>query len=90
LWEYFGDGSELLDSGWFQVDEGALKRDELTIVVQVNGKLRSRITVSADCTDKELESAALADEVIQRHIDNRDVSRIIVVPGKLVNIVVKP
>ena len=90
LWDEFGDGSELLDSGWFEIDEQALDREELTIVVQVNGKLRSRILVASGSDNTRIEAAALADSVVRKYTDGMEIVRVIVVPGKLVNIVVKP
>jgi len=71
------------------VDEADLVNDSLQIIVQVNGKLRSRIEVAASASKDEIEQAAMADENVQRFIEDKQVVKIIVVPGKLVNVVVK-
>ncbi|NJD08850.1 MAG: leucine--tRNA ligase [Methylococcaceae bacterium] len=73
---------------WPRVDEDALQRSEMDLVVQVNGKLRSKITVSADAANDAIEAAALADESVQRFLEGKPVRKVIVVPNKLVNVVV--
>jgi leucyl-tRNA synthetase len=70
------------------VDELALKRDQIELVVQVNGKLRGRVTVPADSGEERVRETALADENVQRHLAGKAPKKVIVVPGKLVNIVV--
>ncbi len=89
LWTGLGYQSALIDEAWPEVDEEALTRDEIELVVQVNGKRRSSITVSADASKEECETAAKADEGVQKHIDGLNVVKVIVVPGRLVNIVAK-
>ena len=64
-------------------------RDTIELVVQVNGKLRSKVTVAANADKTVAEAAAIADENVQRFIDGKPIVKVIVVPGKLVNIVVK-
>ena len=73
---------------WPQVDEAAIKEDEITLVVQINGKLRDRITVPVGIADEEAEKLALASETIQKYLDGSAPKKVIVVAGKLVNIVV--
>ena len=73
---------------WPTHDPEVLKREEVTIVVQVNGKLRSRIELPVDASNEEVEAAALADERIQKHIEGKTVRKFIVVPNRLANIVV--
>jgi leucyl-tRNA synthetase len=81
--------SELAASApWPQVDEDALQRSEMELVVQVNGKLRSKITVAVDAGNDVIEAAALADETVQKFIEGKPVRKVIVVPNKLVNVVV--
>ena len=87
LWERLGGEGELYDAPWPVYDEGALKRDEIELVVQVNGKLRARITASADADAADLEAMALNDEHVQKHISGLTVRKVLVVPGKLVNVV---
>jgi len=88
LWRELGHDKPVIDVAWPAVDELALKRDSLDIVVQVNGKLRGRVSVPADATDDRVRDLALADEAVQRHIESKAIKKVIVVPGKLVNIVI--
>ena len=88
LWTELGHTGSINTCHWPQVDEEALRQDTLDLVVQVNGKLRGKITVAADATREQCEEQALADPGVQRHIENKPVKRVIVVPRKLVNIVV--
>jgi leucyl-tRNA synthetase len=88
LWSGLGYGGEILDAGLPAVDEAALARDTLEVVVQVNGKLRGQVSVPAGADKAAVEAAALADGNVQRFIEGKPVRRVIVVPGKLVNIVV--
>jgi len=89
LWDILGGNSSLLDHAWPKVDESALEKDNLQIIVQVNGKLRSRIEVPASASKDEIEAAAINDENVKRFTDDKQVIKVIVVPGKLVNIVVR-
>jgi leucyl-tRNA synthetase len=79
----------VIDMSWPQVDTQALVRDAIELVVQVNGKLRGRVTVPADADRNEVEAAAMADDNVKRFVEGMAVAKVIVVPGKLVNIVVK-
>ncbi|HET6724987.1 MAG TPA: leucine--tRNA ligase [Gammaproteobacteria bacterium] len=88
LWREMGHAEPIIDVAWPTADPAALKRDELEIVVQVNGKLRGRIAVDAGANREAVENAALADDNVQRFIGGKAVRRVIVVPGKLVNVVV--
>ena len=87
LWHELGHDEILADKKWPVCDESALKRDEIQLVVQVNGKLRSKINVSAKADNKTIEALALADEKIVANIEAKTVRKVIVVPGRLVNIV---
>ena len=88
LWQALGHGETLIEDQPFpQADPQALKRDVVTIVVQVNGKLRARLEMAADSPKDLVEKAALADEAVQRNLDGRTPKKVIVVPNKLVNIV---
>ncbi|MCU7802054.1 MAG: leucine--tRNA ligase [Candidatus Thiodiazotropha sp. (ex Lucinoma borealis)] len=89
LWCELGYGNEILDSDWPQPDETALKQDSLPYVVQVNGKVRATIQVPADAEKSVAESIALENENVQRFMGDGTVRKVIVVPNKLVNIVVK-
>lgn len=88
LWQSLGNETALIDEQWPVVDEAALKMDEVEIVVQVNGKLRARISAAVDASKATLEEGALADDNVKRFTAGKDIRKIIVVPGRLVNIVV--
>ncbi|MBT8088770.1 MAG: leucine--tRNA ligase [Gammaproteobacteria bacterium] len=88
LWQELGHKTPLVDQAWPDVDEAALELDLIEMVVQVNGKLRARISVPADADKDAVEKLAIADENVQRFVDGNDIRKTIVVPGRLVNIVV--
>src|SRR6201999_4623901 len=90
LWVELGFAKELgdlLDAPMAQPAEDALRQDELELVVQVNGKLRGRVTVPADATQDSIQAAALADEHVSKFGD-KPIRKVILVPGKLVTIVI--
>lgn len=87
-WQRLGHEGAVMNARWPEVAERALVQDSMLIVLQVNGKLRSKIEVSRDITRDELEKLALEDEIIQRFVSEGSVRKVIVVPGKLVNIVI--
>jgi leucyl-tRNA synthetase len=90
LWQQLRPEEEpVIDIAWPAVDESALARDSIELVVQVNGKLRGRVEVPADAGRDEVEKQALADENVKRFVEGNVIVKVIVVPGKLVNIVVK-
>ena len=88
LWARLGEAMLIAHASWPICDPEALKREEVTIVVQVNGKLRGRVQLAVDATNEVAEAAALADERVQNHITGKTVRKVIVVPNRLVNIVV--
>jgi leucyl-tRNA synthetase len=87
LWVRTGHKDSALDRAWPKWDEDKLKVDTVTIVVQVNGKLRADFAAPADASNEDLEKGALEQEKIKPHVEGKTVRKIIVVPGKLVNIV---
>lgn len=87
LWQALGHSDTAINAAWPKVDESALVQDVLTIVIQVNGKLRGNIEVSANASKQDIEAAALSHQSVQRFIEGVTVRKVIVVPGKLVNIV---
>ncbi len=87
LWAEFGSEETIYESAWLTVDESALIKDEITYVVQVNGKLRAKLEISATASNDEIEALGLADKNVQRFLDGLTVRKVIVVPKKLVNIV---
>jgi leucyl-tRNA synthetase len=88
LWQQFGFERGLADYGWPEWDEAALVSETILIVVQVNGKVRGKVTVAADADSKTVEETALADPNVQRYVEGKTVRKVIVVPGRLVNVVV--
>jgi leucyl-tRNA synthetase len=88
LWEALGNQSSILLAPWPDYREDALEKDELLIVIQVNGKLRSRFQVPTDTEDNTIKEMALADDRIQKFIDGHQIKKVIVVKNKLVNIVI--
>ncbi len=88
LWRELKPGTELLNQPWPLADDQALVQDEIEIVVQINGKLRGQIRIAREADRDTIERAVLGDEHIQRSIADRTIKRVIIVPGKLVNIVV--
>ncbi len=87
LWQALGHGDAVIDAAWPTVDESALVQDTLTLVVQVNGKLRGEIQVAAAASREEIETAARGNENVLRFTEGQTIRKVIVVPGKLVNIV---
>jgi leucyl-tRNA synthetase len=87
LWSRLGNSSTIAYEAWPVYDETKLVEDEVEVVLQVMGKVRSKINVARDITKEELEKLALADETMQEWLDGKTIRKVIVVPGKLVNIV---
>ncbi len=88
LWSQMGHDTMLVDEAWPTVDEALLVADTVTIGVQVNGKLRATITLPADADKQVAEDTALAEDGVQRAIEGKEVRKVIVVPGRIVNVVV--
>ena len=87
LWPQLGGSGDILDAPWPQTEQGALLRDRITVVVQVNGKVRARMDVAADADHDSIQALALAQDNVQKIIGNHTVRKVIFVAGKLVNIV---
>jgi leucyl-tRNA synthetase len=87
LWERLGKEYSVHTGSWPEVDEAAAAEDEITLVVQVNGKVRDRLVVPAGIDDDSAREMALASEGALRFTDGKTVRKVIVVPGRLVNIV---
>lgn len=87
LWKHLGHDQAVIDATWPSVDESALVQDSITLVVQVNGKLRGQVEMPASASREEIEAAARSNENVLRFIDGLTIRKVIVVPGKLVNIV---
>ncbi|MEM7026852.1 MAG: leucine--tRNA ligase [Pseudomonadota bacterium] len=88
LWQALGHTEALIDTSWPNTDESALEQNEVEIIVQVNGKLRGKIIVAKDANKEDMEKLAIADENAAKHIADKTIKKIIVVPNRLVNIVV--
>ncbi|MFC5543364.1 MAG: leucine--tRNA ligase [Bacilli bacterium] len=89
LWSILGHNETITYEPWPTYDEAKLVDDEVEVVVQVNGKVRSKVTVPKDAAKEQLEQVAKEDERVKEHIDGKEIVKVIVIPGKLVNIVVK-
>ena len=89
LWEQMGHQDGIICAPWPASDPDVAKKDEVVIPVQVNGKLRGRITVPADSSEEDIRAAALADDAVASHVRGRTVKKVIVAKGKLVSIVVQ-
>jgi leucyl-tRNA synthetase len=87
LWQALGGTGSVVDAPWPQVDESALARAVVELVVQVNGKRRGQVSVPAEADQAAQEAAAMADESVQRHLEGLTVRKVILVPGRLINIV---
>ncbi|MBU2323273.1 MAG: leucine--tRNA ligase, partial [Gammaproteobacteria bacterium] len=87
LWQELGHEDAIIDAAWPAVDDSALVQDSLTLVVQVNGKLRGQIDMPASASREEIEAAARVNENVLRFTEGLSIRKVIVVPGKLVNIV---
>ncbi|MBZ0095974.1 MAG: leucine--tRNA ligase [Sulfuricella sp.] len=88
LWAELKDGANLLDAPWPRVDAAALVQDEIELVLQVNGKLRGSITVAKDAAKEAIEQLALANPNVQKFMEGKPAKKIVVVPGRLVNVVI--
>jgi leucyl-tRNA synthetase len=88
LWNHLGHEGAVMDANWPNVDESALVQDSVLIVLQVNGKLRDRIEVVKDLSKDDLEKKALENDAVKRFSDGKTLRKVIVVPGRLVNVVV--
>ncbi|HRZ23592.1 MAG TPA: class I tRNA ligase family protein, partial [Candidatus Contendobacter sp.] len=87
LWRELGHGADVLNAAWPEPDPAALARSLVTLVVQVNGKLRGQIEVPVDADRVAIEQAAQVEPNVQRFVEGRPIRKIVVVPGKLVNVV---
>ena len=88
LWGQLGNKGLIVDVSWPLVDSSALVKDSIELMIQVNGKLRAKIKVAANASKKDIESLALNDENVKKFSEGKQVKKVIVVPGRLVNIVV--
>jgi leucyl-tRNA synthetase len=89
MWESLGNATMLYDHPWPEYIEDLTARDEIEIVFQVNGKIRSKTMVPSSITRDDMEKAALADARIQEFIQGKEIVKVVAVPGKLVNVVIK-
>lgn len=89
LWSQFNESETITYQPWPTYDEKALVEDEVEMIVQVNGKVRAKIKMAKDADNKDVEDAALANEHVHSFVDGKDVKKVIVIPNRIVNIVVK-
>jgi leucyl-tRNA synthetase len=88
LWEALGHAGGIVAAGWPEFDEAVARAEEIVVPVQVNGKLRGRLTVPAGTSEDRLRELALGDPQLRPHLDGKQVKKTVVVAGKLVSIVV--
>ena len=88
LWEIMGNEQGIMKTRWLKWDESALEQDEITIVIQVNGKVRGRVQVPSNSSEDHVKQVALKDEKVKKFIADKEIKRVVIVPQKLVNIVV--
>lgn len=89
LWQIIGKEGSIFDISWPKYDETALVKDEIEVVVQINGKVRGKLSISSNVSKEEMEKIATEDEKIKSLIEGKEIVKIVAVPKKLVNIVVK-
>jgi leucyl-tRNA synthetase len=88
LWEMLGETDSVCNTPWPEVDKSARVRDMVTLVVQVNGKLRGRVELAPDADQEQAMAAATAEQNVQRHLEGKQVRKVIHIPNRLLNIVV--
>lgn len=89
LWSELGEESRVFEAAWPEFDESALVLDEVEIIVQINGKLKDKLTMSKDASNEELEKAARSSDKVKEVVGELSIVKAIIIPGKLVNFVVK-
>jgi leucyl-tRNA synthetase len=89
IWQAIGHGGVVAEQPWPRYDEAALVTDEVTVVAQVCGKVRGQVSVPNDATEEQVKAACMAVENVARHLEGKQVVKVIYVPGRLVNIVVR-
>ena len=89
LWQMIGKEGSVFDISWPEYDEKALVKDEVEVVVQINGKVRGRMNVPTEISRDDMQAAALEDEKIKELVEGKTIVKVIAVPKKLINIVVK-
>jgi leucyl-tRNA synthetase len=88
LWQQIGKDTKLDFEAWPDWDESKILRDDMTIAVQVNGKVRAEVTVPRETTEDDIKAKALAEVNVRKHVGDKNPAKVIYVPGRLVNIVV--
>jgi leucyl-tRNA synthetase len=88
LWQALSFGDDVLQATWPEVDEAALEQDEIELMIQINGKLRGSLRVAKDADKTTIEQLALAHDVVLKQLNGGSVKKVIVVPGRLVNLVI--
>ena len=89
IWHLFGNEGSVFDEAWPGYDEKALVKDEVEIAIQINGKIKERIMIPSSASDEEIQELALADATIRKETEGKNIVKVIVIKGRLVNIVVK-
>jgi leucyl-tRNA synthetase len=88
LWTSLGNSDELITQSWPLADKSALRKDAVTLAIQINGKLRGQIEMAVDASREQVENAAVQQPDVAKHLAGATIRKIIIVPGKIVNVVV--
>ncbi|MEO8522312.1 MAG: class I tRNA ligase family protein, partial [Acidobacteriota bacterium] len=88
LWEMLGHADGIVSAGWPEFSEAVAKADEVVIPVQINGKVRARLTVAAGTAEDQLRELAIADSQVAKHLEGKTVKKVVIAGGRLVSIVV--
>ena len=89
IWEKMGHHESIANASWPTFDPDKTVDDEITIGIQVNGKLRGEITIAMDEEDEDIKQKALNNENVKKHLEGKEIIKVIIIKGKIVNIVVK-
>ncbi len=89
LWERLGHEGLIAEAPWPEPQEEALKAEEINIVVQVNGKVRDQLKVPVEAGEEEIKDLALKSEKVRRHLEGKEIKKVIFVPGRLINFVAR-
>jgi len=88
LWLRFGNKNTISKESWPEYDEKLIKEETITLVIQVNGKVRDKMAVEADILEDEVKKLTLAREKVKRWIEGKEITKVVFVPGKLINLVI--
>jgi leucyl-tRNA synthetase len=88
IWQQLGNDSSIEDAGWPHWDDALIVSETITVIVQVNGKLRAKLTVAADSSEDDIKQIAISEPNVVKFLEDKEPTKVIYIPGRLVNIVV--